>query len=160
MWAFRHEVKAAILAGKAKGLYPLEKGGVYYTRGRFTNDRMIEMTGKESLPIVCGSSRLAALYVIRAHQEDHRREVQNILARTCRSVWILGGRRVAKKAIQSCAWCRRQNKVPMEQLMAKLPPQVFQKAAPFTSVCLDLFGRFSMRSKISVIVFDFLVDQD
>ena len=42
--------------------------------------------------------------------------------------------------VRSCTWCRLLNSRPVEQLMAKLPPQVMEKASPFTSVVLDLFG--------------------
>ena len=101
---------------------------------------MLELTGKVSLPIVEGKSRLGALYAIRAHMEDHRREPSNILARVRRHVWLTGGRATALRVAKSCMWCRRNRKTTIEQIMGKLPPEVFSPAPPFTAVCLDLFG--------------------
>ena len=139
-WAFSGEVKEAETAGRLKGLLPFNKGGVWYTTGRYSVDRLLELTGKVSLPIVLAASRLGMLYVTRAHREDHKREPANVLARTRRSVWLVGGRTVAAKAVQKCTYCRLQRRVTAEQLMGKLPPQVLEPSSPFNAVCLDLFG--------------------
>ena len=140
LWAFRDEVRDMVEQGRLKSLHPVEKGGLFFTQGRFTADRMLELVGKTALPIVDGKSRLGLLYAIRAHREDHRREVANVLARASRSVWLVGGRKAATLAVHSCMWCRLLSRRTHQQIMARLPPQVMQKAAPFTSVCLDLFG--------------------
>ena len=141
LWlVFQEEVKEAQDTKQLRGLLPFEKGGILHTTGRFTTDHLLELTGKTSLPIVMGRTRLGALYAIRGHEEDHRREPANVLARVRRAVWLVGGRRVAVQAVSSCSWCRRQRRAPREQVMGKLPKEVLQPASPFTTVALDLFG--------------------
>merc|ERR1711867_60885 len=113
--------------------------GLIVTRGRFTEDRMVALTGKKELPILLPSSPLAELICRDCHVEDHRLEVGQILARTRRSVWLVKGRMVARRVARGCMWCRRRKKEPVQQQIGRLPLQVAEIAPPFSHLALDLF---------------------
>ena len=89
---FQDEVRVAEENKRLRGLMPFHKNGICYTTGRFDSDHLLELTGKTSLPVIMGNSRLGILYTIRGHEKDHRREAANILSRVRRSVcwWEAG----------------------------------------------------------------------
>ena len=90
--------------------------------------------------LVMANSRLGELLLVAAHEEDHRMDVNGVLARTRKWAWLVGARKVARKVVHSCLWCRRQGKLTAKQLMGDLPPEIARQDSPFTAVCLDLFG--------------------
>ena len=134
------EVRVAWEQGKLQALNPREKDGLVVTSGRFSHDRMLALTGHEALPIIMGGSMLARHYCVRAHQQDHYREPNSVLARTRQHVWIVGGRKVAREVARGCMKCRMEVRKPQEQLMGKVDDMVGQAAIPFQYVCVDLFG--------------------
>ena len=121
-------------------LRPEKIRGLWCTRGRLHHSRIHEIAGWSHLPIVQGDSRLGELYALQFHEEDHRRDVPNVLARVRRRVWLLKGRAAVRKVSLACTWCRRRVLQPQQQLMGPLPPEVGQQASPFAACCLDLFG--------------------
>merc|ERR1711867_182478 len=133
-------VEQRLRAGKLRELNAVKEGGLWVTSGRFTQDRLIALTGKPALPLLLASSRLAELYALEAHQQDHYREPQSILARTRKHVWLIGGRRLARQVARSCMACRLRARRPLQQQMGPVPDVVGAQCAPFTEVAVDLFG--------------------
>ena len=75
--------------GKLVSLRPQAKAGLITTRGRFTEGRFAEMTGKPYLPILASDSSLSLLIARAAHEEDHRQDPNNVAARMRNYAWIL-----------------------------------------------------------------------
>ena len=86
------EVRRQLKDGRLKDLNVKNERGILVTRGRFTTDRLLMLTGRKALPVLLASSRLAVLLCVEAHAQDHYREASSILARTRRKAWLVGGR--------------------------------------------------------------------
>ena len=134
------KVRENLDTGRLKSLNPLVCDGLLVTSSRFSGERFFTLTGKTSLPILLGESRLATLLCWEAHEEDHRRDIHGILARTRRHVWLVNGRKTAKFVSRSCTFCRRIARKMVQQQMSRLPPQVLEPSPPFYNCSLDLFG--------------------
>ena len=82
------EVRKKMAEGKYSGLSAwvskAEFRGLWVTRGRIPAASWRQLTGKEYLPILPGSSWLAKAIIIQEHQRDHRKEVGALLAATRR----------------------------------------------------------------------------
>ena len=137
---YSDETRKLAQEGKLDSLKPEAKAGLIITRGRYDEGRFFEMTGKPYLPILPANSRLSLLIARAAHEEDHRQDPNNIAARMRNHAWILKARILAKRAIKSCMECRKRSTKTSKQIMAELPKEVLQEAAPFTCTALDLFG--------------------
>ena len=134
------EVRVAWEKGKLDALNVQEENGLLVTRGRYRRGRLLQVTGRESLPILLATSRLAVLYCLEAHEADHLRDPASILAKTRRRVWLVGGRALARRVARSCLPCRRILRKGSEQLMGQVPAAVADPCPPFQNVALDLFG--------------------
>ena len=140
LWASQASAIAAWRAGRLESLDPELQDGILVTWGRFTGDRLFQLTGKRQLPVLLGQERLAQLYAICAHESGHFRDVAGILSRVRRWVWLVGGRQAAQKAARSCMPCRLQHGRPQQQLMGQVPGDLGRISAPFEICSLDLFG--------------------
>ena len=103
------------------------------------------LLGKEELPVVMAEEPLARIIVKDAHEEDHRCDIQDVLARTRKLMWIPRGRCLARKVIRDCILCRRKNATLQRQMMAQLPEDKVSKAAPFQYTALDMFGPLTVK---------------
>ena len=131
VWAFMDEVEDAIKKEKLLSLNPKLHHGLWVTSGRYKRSRLVELAGKEELPIIMATSRLGLLYLIDSHEQDHRRDVPALLARSRKKVWLVGGRKAAKVVAKSCLWCRKVGRDTASQIMGKLPEEVARRAPPF-----------------------------
>ena len=135
----------ALESGKLDSLRPFVKHGIVYTRGRLGNE-MLRVLGIECLPILMRGSRLALLIMTEAHEEDHRSNPIDALARSRRRAWIIRGRALAKFVCKTCFVCKRARAKLTQQLMADLPPHQLRPCPPFTHVALDFAGPFSVKA--------------
>ena len=111
-------------------------------RGRLDPEDMMRHTGFDSLVLLPYKSRFAFLIMRACHWEDHRASAGDALFRSRRrGYWIIQGRKLAKKVVSNCTWCKLQQTLPYKQKMADLPRQVFDvPTRPFTNVCIDFTG--------------------
>lgn len=102
---------------------------------------------KPTLPILDMKSKLALLYMKRAHQEDHS-GMDRTLQRSRKDVWIIQGRRLSKKICKDCFKCRLRNRVLERQVMAPLHESRLPPAPIFDSTAVDLFGPLKIRDTV------------
>ena len=113
----------ALYEKKLVSLCPKKDGCVTVTTGRFGEKSLSRLLGVSSLPILMPSSRTAYLYMVRAHEGQHKTEHKSIvetLARSRQSVWIVRGRMLAKKVCDSCYTFKRMKIKLSGQLMANI----------------------------------------
>ena len=132
--------RAALGAGRLRSLGAILRNGVVYVSGRIRKEHMAEIVGREELAVIMPGERLARLVMEDAHKEDHRRSPQDVMARARRHLWIPQGGRLAKQVVKECVQCRRQDHRMSQQIMASLPSERLQAAAPFEFTALDLFS--------------------
>jgi hypothetical protein len=112
---------------------------------RVSRERLAVLMGVGSLRIIMAKEPLAVILTRAAHEEDHRKNYKDVVARVRRRVWVPGGSRVAKDIVTKCAVCRIRDKKTGGQIMAILPDCKVTSAAPFINTSLDLFGPFKIK---------------
>ena len=132
-------------AGKLGSFRPFMRHGIIYTVGRLGTS-LLPLLGVEKLPILMRNSRLAKLIMIHSHEEDHRANPLDTLARSRRHAWIIRGRSLAKQICKECVVCKKLRAKLSNQLMADIPPHQLRPCPPFTHVSLDFAGPFSARA--------------
>ena len=70
--------------------------------------------------------RLAYLYMVKAHKQEHRRTASDPLFRSCKDAWIHHGKKLAERVIKDCLWCHKKNKKISKQKMAHLPTDLLK----------------------------------
>ena len=142
----------ALKEGKLSSLLPMVIDGIIYTRGRLGEKSMEALLGVTKLPILMPNSRLAELYMWRAHNGFSglfHRSVSETLAKSRASVWIVKGNQVAKRICSQCMTCRKLRKNPESQQMAELKEESSQVCPPWTYVCLDYAGPVFIKGEIN-----------
>ena len=142
----------ALEKGHLDSLLPQIDGDLVVTRGRLGDNKMLELFGSSSLPILMPQSRLAYLYMLDAHRGEYgmvHRGVSSTLARSRSKVWVIRGNRLAKKICESCIVCRRIAKKLIGQQMALIREEQLEVTPPFTHICLDFTGPVKVVDQIS-----------
>ena len=142
----------ALEKGQLDSLLPVRDGVLIVTQGRLGESKMSELFGSSSLPILMPHSHTAYLYMLEAHTGEHglvHRGVASTLARSRQKVWVIKGRRLAKKICQDCMICRREAKLRVSQQMALIREEQLQMCPPFTHVCLDFAGPYKVLDQVS-----------
>ena len=122
------------------------QGGVCWTRGRL-EPSVMRLLSPEKRMIPSHQPRLAQLFMISCHEEDHRRDAGDTLFRSRNYAWIVKGRVLAKKVVKDCAWCNKEAKKTLGQQMGDYPTQKFDvPCRPFTNICTDLAGAFEVKA--------------
>ncbi len=65
-----------------------------------------------------------------------------------RVAWVVKGRRLAKRVVESCVICRKARAKKCKQIMSDLPPERIGPAAPFEFVTVDLFGPYEVKDEV------------
>ena len=80
--------------------------------------------------------------IIRHYHEKVAHQGRGITLNEIRSngIWIIGGSSAVAYFIKNCVTCRRLRGIAQEQLMADLPEDRFEQAAPFTYAAVDYCG--------------------
>jgi len=99
---------------------------------------------KTSLPLLAAKAELATLFMRRAHEIDHS-GVDRTLQRSRTDVWVIQGRRVAKRIVSNCFTCKVRNKILQKQRMAPLHESRLPPSPVFDSTAIDLFGPISVK---------------
>ena len=143
----------ALEQGKLVSLMPYRSGNIIVTKGRLGEGVLERLLGVEELPILMANSRVAELYMIRAHRGHSgllHRSVAETLARSRSSVWIVNGKSLAKKICSGCTECRRERKILLGQQMATLRPESSTICPPWTHIALDYAGPVLLKGEVNV----------
>ena len=87
----------------------------------------------------------ALLVMIQAHEEDHRADQRDAMARARRVCWIPGSRALALRVIKNCEHGRKWRKQVQEQVMGDLPSSKQLPTAPFTVVGCYFMGPYLVK---------------
>ena len=91
--------------GRLQELTLQEKHGMLVIEGR-ASAGMKQLLGAEYLPVVMASERIAALVMLKSHDESDHKSVDITLSTSRHHCWIVGGRRLAKTVCKFCIRCR------------------------------------------------------
>ena len=131
--------------GQLASLRPILENGIVYTVGRI-GKTIVKLMGVHKLPILTRSTRLARLIMIESHEEDHRSNPSDVMARSRQRAWILGARNLAKEVCKVCPVCRLRKVKLAKQLMADIPEHQLYPCPPFTYISLDFAGPYQARA--------------
>ena len=110
------------------------------------------MLGVTSLPILMAHSRVAYLYMVNAHCGEFglvHRSVVSTLARSRKKVWVVQGRNLAKKVVNSCPRCDLDRKSTLLQQMADIKEEQLTVTPPWTHVALDFCGPYTVKGEVN-----------
>ena len=144
------DLRPAFAKGELATLRPREMEFQSFTSLRLivTSGRLGEHLAvgydKPYLPLLAAKAELATLFIRRAHEVDHA-GVDRTLQRSRTDVWVIQGRRVAKKVVGNCFTCKVRNKTLQKQRMAPLHESRLPPAPVFDSTAIDLFGPISVK---------------
>ena len=99
---------SALMQGHLQSLSAVKIGGEVWIQGRGDPDNMATALGCTGIRIIMPNTRLAFLIMYTCHQEDHRRDPHNAMARTRTIAWIPRSRQLAVKVVKGCYTCRRE----------------------------------------------------
>ena len=112
---------------------------------------MSRLMGVSSLPILMSQSRIAWLYMVVAHLGESGTDHCGIVSTLSRSrtyVWVVKGRNLAKKVVNSCMKCRIVQRKMEVQRMAMIRPEQLTVYPPWTTVALDFAGPVMMKGEV------------
>ena len=136
--------------GKLVSLSVFWVEGICYTRGRIGQDDWERIVGQDKLPVLHPKSRLARLFMIKAHQEDHRLNHQDAKWRARQFAWIMNSTNLAKEVVADCQKCKVRNRVLLQQRMSDLPSVATQvPCRPYTHITMDFMGPYLCSSMTS-----------
>ena len=142
----------ALTAGKLASLLPARDGKLIVTRGRLGERSMLRLLGVSSLPILMANSRVAYLYMVHAHCGEFglvHRSVVSTLARSRKKVWIVRGRDLARKVVNSCPSCDLDRKETLLQQMADIRDEQLTVSPPWSNVALDFAGPYLVKGEVN-----------
>ena len=142
----------ALEDGKLGSLLPLRLGRLIVTRGRLGEKALDPIFGVTELPILMPSSRVAELFMWRAHNGYtglFHRSVAQTLAKSRTWAWIVKGKELAKKICFQCMECRRERKSLLTQQMGTVREETVTMCPPWTFVSLDYAGPVMIRGEIN-----------
>ena len=135
----------AMRNGKLVPLRPTIEGQIVYVRGR-CGDSLMKLLGVSRLPVLARDTRLVRLIMMECHDEDHRSNPLDVLARSRHRAWIIRGRYLAKEVCKVCPACKLSKRRLCRQLMADIPEHQLVPCPPFSYVSLDFAGPYLARA--------------
>ena len=142
----------AMEEGRLTSLMPMRKGKLIVTRGRLGERSLNPIFGVTELPILMPESRVAELFMWRAHNGYSglfHRSVAQTLAKSRSWVWIVRGRDLAKRVCNKCMKCRMEASKLQKQQMAVIREETVTKCPPWTFVSLDYAGPVSIVGEVN-----------
>lgn len=124
-------------------VYKEEETGLLVCGGRiqsFNED-------KTTVPILPFESWVSTLLAQEAHEANHE-EIAGTLLRVRKRAWIVKGRKLAKKVVDSCVTCRKARTKKCQQIMSDLLPERTNAQRPFEFKTLDLFGPYEVKDEV------------
>lgn len=135
------------------------------TISRVTSDRLVCYRDQDSGLLMCGGrvqafkedriggpilpydAWVSTLLAREAHNKSHD-GVAGTLLKMRLKAWVIKGRRIAQKVVDSCMACRKLKAKKCQQLMGDLPPERTEPAAPFEFTSVDLFGPYHVKDDV------------
>ena len=140
---------------KSKQLLIFESNGVMWTQMRYPTSLMINVFGKQKLPVISGKTKFAKLLLIHAHiQNDsigkgkiHNGIRQSLINSRVGSfgTYITHAKQCIRSMIKGCPVCRRLDKEAQNSVMAKNASgfgEIPENYSPFNKIAMDYFGPF------------------
>ena len=143
----------AFLRGELTSLLPEREGPLIVTRGRLGEKSLERLLGVSALPILMPSSRVAELYMWRAHlgySGLFHRSVAQTLSKSRDSVWIVKGKNLAKKICWECMECAKERKKLATQQMALFRKESLEVCPPWTNIALDFAGPVVVKGDVNL----------
>ena len=138
---------AALKAGRLKELDIKDDNGMRVIQGRAASG-MMKFFGQDTLPVIMGSTRIAYLIMLDAHNQDHT--AKDITIATSRhTAWIVNASKLAKQICKGCLRCRFLKKQLENQKMSVLPKCLQVPAPPFTNIGVDLLGPIIIKAMVN-----------
>ncbi|KAM4521343.1 uncharacterized protein PAE49_002487, partial [Odontesthes bonariensis] len=100
-----------------------------------------------AVPVLPFEAWVSTLLAQESHEANHE-GVAGTLLRMRKTAWVIKGRRIAKKIVDSCIVCRKSRAKQCQQIMADLPPERTSPAAPFEFTTMDLFGPYEVKDEV------------
>ena len=144
--------KDALDKGKLASLLPLYEGRLIVTKGRLGERSLTRLLGVSSLPILMPDSRVSYLFMLQAHCGEfglvHRGAVAT-LARSRRKVWIVKGRNLARKIVNTCPRCIVDRKQCLIQQMSDIKEESLTVSPPWRHLALDFAGPVTVKGEVN-----------
>ena len=140
---------AASTSALMQSLSAVKIKGEVWIQGRFSPDDMAAALGCTGLRVIMPNARLAFLIMNSCHQEDHRRDPRNAMARAMTIAWIPRSRQLAVKVVKGCYTCRQEEKRLAQQQIGELPGARAGGIAPFEAVACDFMGPYEVTGMCS-----------
>nr|XP_043874409.1 uncharacterized protein LOC122764147 isoform X1 [Solea senegalensis] len=102
---------------------------------------------KTAVPVLPFEAWVSTLLARESHKANHE-GVAGTLLRMRKKAWIIKGRRLAKKMVDSCVVCRKNKAKQCQQIMADLPLERTGPASPFEFTTMDLFGPYEVKDEV------------
>ncbi|KAJ8011820.1 hypothetical protein DPEC_G00062230 [Dallia pectoralis] len=102
---------------------------------------------KTAVPVLPFDAWVSTLLAQESHKANHE-GVAGTLLRMRMKAWVIKGRRLAKKMVDSCVVCRKNKAKQCKQIMADLPLERTGPAAPFEFTTMDLFGPYEVKDEV------------
>ena len=126
------------------------------TTGRLGERSLSRLLGVDNLPILMSSNRVAYLIMVRAHEYDgttklavqNHRAAVGTLARSRNYAWIVKGKQLAKRIVNSCTSCKREKRKLEVQQMGILREEHLTLSPPWTAVSLDFAGPVKISGEV------------
>ena len=141
---------------KLTSLLPKRWGQLIVTTGRLGERSLSRLLGVDNLPILMSSNRVAYLIMVRAHEYDgttklavqNHRAAVGTLARSRNYAWIVKGKQLAKRIVNSCTSCKREKRKLEVQQMGILREEHLTLSPPWTAVSLDFAGPVKISGEV------------
>ena len=123
------------------------KTGLLVCGGRFQifNDE------KTTVPILPYDAWISTLLAEEAHKTNHE-EIAGTLLQMRKKAWVIKGRKLAQKTVDSCVTCRKARARKCKQIMSDLPSERITPSKPFEYTTVDLFGPYEVRKRVRLKV--------
>ena len=138
--------------GRLASLCPERDGGIIVSRGRIGEKSLSRLLGVSSLPILMASTRVAYLFMVRAHDGEFgtvHNSIAETLARSREKVWIIKARDLAKKVCSACPLCLRNKKKLEGQKMSNIKEESLTVCRPWTFISLDFSGPIKVKGIVN-----------
>ena len=146
------DTAAAEREGKLASLCPERQGAIIVSKGRIGEKSLSRLLGVSSLPILMAGTRVAYLYMVRAHEGEFgmvHRSIAETLARSREKVWIVKARNLAKQVCSTCPLCRRRNKILVGQRMSIIKEESLTVCSPWSFISLDFSGPIKVKGIVN-----------
>ncbi|XP_052429387.1 uncharacterized protein LOC127970733 [Carassius gibelio] len=96
-----------------------------------------------TIPLLPMETRVSLLLANEAHDANHEE-----IAGMRKVAWVVKGRRLVKRVVESCVICRKARAKKSRQIMSDLPPERIGPVAPFEFITVDLFGPYEVKDEV------------